>query len=248
MDESRALRHAAWAGAGSVVLLTVAVALGYLVGVDDPSMSDSAILERLNDDARQVAAGIGMPVLAAGVALLLWFATGLRWVLDRLSGGDPLAHAIVPAAALFGGLMIIGVSLDVASAYAALSDEFTPDADTVRALGMAGQRRRAHRAHRRRSTGRRDDAYRPTGACPAGVGCLGVLRRCRAVPDRLLERGHGVCGLRAVASRRRRRNAASGAKRLTRQAQGRWTSRDDSRSAVRAIPARRRHLASPVTR
>ena len=79
MDESRALRHAAWAGAGSVVLLAVAVALGYLVGVDDPSMSDSAILERLNDDARQVAAGIGMPVLATGVALLLWFATGLRW-------------------------------------------------------------------------------------------------------------------------------------------------------------------------
>ena len=36
------------------------------------------------------------------------------------------------------GLMITGVSLDVASAYAALSDEFTPDPDTVRALGMAG--------------------------------------------------------------------------------------------------------------
>jgi hypothetical protein len=30
------------------------------------------------------------------------------------------------------------VSLDVASAYAALSDEFTPDPDTARALGMAG--------------------------------------------------------------------------------------------------------------
>jgi hypothetical protein len=112
-------QHSAWAGAGSVVLLTVAVALGYLVGVDDPSMSDSAILERLNDDARQVAAGIAMPVLAAGVALLLWFATGLRWVLDRLSDGHPLAHATVPAAALFGGLMITGVSFDVASAYAA---------------------------------------------------------------------------------------------------------------------------------
>src|SRR5215211_7592119 len=125
-------------GAASVVLLAVGVALGYLVGVDDPSMSDAAILERLNDDARQVAAGVGMPVLAAGIALLLWFATGLRRVLDRLSGGDPLAHAIVPAAALFGGLMITGVSLDVASAYAALSDEFTPDPDTVRVLGMAG--------------------------------------------------------------------------------------------------------------
>src|SRR5215203_4867478 len=138
MDESRALQRAGWAGAASVVLLAAGVALGYLVGVDDPSMSDAAILERLNDDARQVAAGVGMPVLAAGIALLLWFATGLRRVLDRLSGGDLLAHAIVPAAALLGGLMITGVSLDVASAYAALSDEFTPDPDTVRALGMAG--------------------------------------------------------------------------------------------------------------
>jgi hypothetical protein len=138
MNESRALQHAAWAGAASVVLLAVGVAMGYMVGVDDPSMSDSAILERLDDDARQVAAGVAMPVVAAGIALLLWFATGLRRVLDRLSGGDPLAHAIVPAAALFGGLMITGVSLDVASAYAALSAEFTPDPDTARALGMAG--------------------------------------------------------------------------------------------------------------
>ena len=71
MDESRALQRAGWAGAASVVLLAVGVALGYLVGVDDPSMSDAAILERLNDDARQVAAGVGMPVLAAGIALLL---------------------------------------------------------------------------------------------------------------------------------------------------------------------------------
>jgi hypothetical protein len=121
-----------------VVLLAAGVALGYQVGVDDPSMSDAAILERLNDGTRQIAAGVAMPVLALGIALLLWFATGLRQVLDRLSGGDPLAHAIVPAAALFGGLMITGVSLDVASAYAALSDEFTPDPDTARALGMAG--------------------------------------------------------------------------------------------------------------
>jgi hypothetical protein len=107
MDESRALQRAGWAGAASVVLLAVGVALGYLVGVDDPSMSDAAILERLNDDARQVAAGVGMPVLAAGIALLLWFATGLRRVLDRLSGGDPLAHAIVPAAALFGVMVAV---------------------------------------------------------------------------------------------------------------------------------------------
>ncbi|HET6985040.1 MAG TPA: hypothetical protein VFI00_00445 [Kribbella sp.] len=121
------------------MLLVVAVALCYQVGVDDPSMSDSDILARLNDDGRQAAAGIGLPVLSAGVALLLWFATGLRRVLDRLSGGDPLAHAIVPAAALFGGLMITGVSLDVGGAFAAWSDEFTADPDTVRALGMAGQ-------------------------------------------------------------------------------------------------------------
>src|SRR4029079_16301749 len=79
-----------------------------------------------------------VPILALGVALLLWFATGLRQLLDRLSGGDPLAHATVPAAALLGGLLITAVALDVASAFAALSDEFTPDPDTARALGIAG--------------------------------------------------------------------------------------------------------------
>lgn len=86
----------------------------------------------------QAAAGIGVPVLATGVALPLWFATGLRQVLDKMSGGDPLAHATVPAAALLGGLVITAVSLDVGSAVAAWSDEFTPDPDTARALGMAG--------------------------------------------------------------------------------------------------------------
>jgi hypothetical protein len=117
VDESRALRRAGWAGAASVVLLVVGVALGYLVGVDDPGMSDADILGRLNDDARQAAAGFAPPVLAAGVALLLWFATGLRQVLDRLSGGDPLAHAIVPAAALFGGLMITACPASGAGAW-----------------------------------------------------------------------------------------------------------------------------------
>jgi hypothetical protein len=139
MDDSRALQRAGWAGAASVALLVVGLALTYLVGVDQASMADAAILERLDDDGRQAAAGIGVPILAVGVALLLWFATGLRQVLDQLSGGDPLAHAIVPAAALLGGLIITGVSLDVGSAFAAWSDEFTPDPDTARALGMAGQ-------------------------------------------------------------------------------------------------------------
>jgi hypothetical protein len=126
------------AGAASIALVAAGLALTYLVGVDAASMSDASILERLNDGRRQVAAGIGVPVLAAGVGLLLWFATGLRKVLDQLSGGDPLAHATVPAAALLGGLMITAVSLDVSSAFAALSDEFTPNPDTARALGIAG--------------------------------------------------------------------------------------------------------------
>jgi hypothetical protein len=138
MDESRALQRAGWAGAASVVLLVVGLTLCATAGVDQPGVSDAAILDRLDDGARQTAAGIGLPVLAVGLALLLWFATGLRRVLDRLSGGDPLAHATVPAAALLGGLMITGVSLDVSSAIAALSDEFTPDADIARALGTAG--------------------------------------------------------------------------------------------------------------
>ena len=73
MDESRALQHAAWAGIASVVLLILGVALCTSVGVDDPRMSDAEILERLDDGARQVAAGIGVPLLGAGVALLPWF-------------------------------------------------------------------------------------------------------------------------------------------------------------------------------
>jgi len=138
MDEFRALRRAAWAGAAAVVLLAGGVALGASAGVDAPGVSDADILERLGDGARQTAAGIELPMLGAGVALLLWFAVGLRRVLDRLSGGDPLAHATVPAAALFGGLMITGVSLDVSSAVTARSDAFTLDPDTARVLGTAG--------------------------------------------------------------------------------------------------------------
>ena len=66
MDEIRALQRAGWAGAASVVLLVVGVALCTLVGVDDPGVSDAAILERLDDGARQTATGIGLPVLGAG--------------------------------------------------------------------------------------------------------------------------------------------------------------------------------------
>src|SRR3954471_24315938 len=94
MGEVRALRHAGWAGAASIVLLVAGIALCSLVGVDEPSISNAAILDRLDDRARQGAAGLGLPLLAAGVALLLWFAVGLRSVLDRLSGDDPLAHVI----------------------------------------------------------------------------------------------------------------------------------------------------------
>lgn len=139
MDEPRALQRAGWAGAASVVVLAAGVTLCSMAGVDAPAASDAAILERLDDGAKQAAAGIGLPMLGLGVALLLWFATGLRRVLDRLSGGDPLAHAIVPAVALLGGLMITGVSLDVSSAITALTtDEFTPDPDTARVLGTGG--------------------------------------------------------------------------------------------------------------
>lgn len=138
MDESRALQHAGWAGVASVLLLMVGVGLCALVGVDEPRVSDAAILERLDDGAKQAAAGIGMPAISTGVALLVWFAVGLRRILDRMSGGDPLAHAVAPAAALFGGLMITGVSLDVSSAITSLSDEFTPDPDLARVLGTAG--------------------------------------------------------------------------------------------------------------
>jgi hypothetical protein len=138
-DESRALQRAGWAGAASVVLLAAGVALCSLAGVDAPSVSDATILARVDDGTKRAAAGIGLPVIAVGTALLLWFAAGLRRVLDRLSGGDPLVHAIVPAAALLGGLVITGVTLDVSSAITALAtDQFTPDPDVSRVLGTAG--------------------------------------------------------------------------------------------------------------
>jgi hypothetical protein len=105
MEESRALQRAGWAGAATVVLLIVGLTLCAMAGVEKQGMSDAAILHRLEDGARQTAAGIGLPVLGAGLALLYWFVVGVRRVLDRPSGGDPLAHTAVPATALLGGLM-----------------------------------------------------------------------------------------------------------------------------------------------
>lgn len=49
------------------MLLAVGVALCALVGVDEPGVSDAAILGRINDVAKQTAAAIGLRVLAAGV-------------------------------------------------------------------------------------------------------------------------------------------------------------------------------------
>lgn len=139
IDESRALQRAGWAGTAAVVAIAPGVALCSLAGVDAPGASDAAIRDRLESGAKQAAAGVGVPVLGVGVALLLWFATGLRRVLDRLSGGDTLVEAVVPAAALFGGLAITGVSIDVSSAITRFaSDAFAPDLDTARVLGTAG--------------------------------------------------------------------------------------------------------------
>lgn len=139
IEDSRALRRAASAGTASVVALALGVGLCSLAGVDAPGVSDPVIRDRLGDGANQVAAGIGLPTLGLGVVLLLWFATGLRRLLDRLSGGDPLAQAVVPAAALLGGLTITGVSLDVSSAITTLAaDAVTPDPDTARVFGTAG--------------------------------------------------------------------------------------------------------------
>jgi hypothetical protein len=87
-------------------VLVVGVALCSLAGVDAPGVSVAAILKRLDDGAKHTVVGIGLPLVAAGRGLLLWFAVWLRRVLDRLSGGEPLAHSIVPAAGLLSGLLI----------------------------------------------------------------------------------------------------------------------------------------------
>jgi len=138
MDESRVLQRAGWAGAAAVVLLIGGLTLCAMGEVADARASDAAILEALSDRGRQTAAGIGLTLLGVGLVLLLWFTCGLRRLLDRLSGGDPLAHVVVPAVALLGGLMIISVSLDLASAVTAMSGDVTPDAALARVLGVAG--------------------------------------------------------------------------------------------------------------
>ena len=89
MDESQTLQRAGRAGAASVALLVVGVALCASPAFDDPGVSDAAILERLDDGARQTAAGIGLPVLGAGIALLLRFAVGLRRMLDGCPAATP---------------------------------------------------------------------------------------------------------------------------------------------------------------
>jgi len=138
MAESRALRQAGWAGAAAVVLLIVGLTLCAMGTVEDAGASDAAIVKVLSDGRRQNAADVGLLVLGAGLVLLFWFAAGLRRLLDRLSGGDPLAHVVVPAVALLGALMIPAVSLDMASAITARSGDFTIDAGLARVLGTAG--------------------------------------------------------------------------------------------------------------
>ncbi|MBU2662784.1 hypothetical protein KOI35_04615 [Actinoplanes bogorensis] len=136
--ESRALQHAGWAGAVAVVLLIAGLSISATASIEEPGLSDAAVAGRLDDGARQAAAGVGLPLLCLGLALMLWFASGLRRLLDRQSGGDPLTHTIVPAVALLGGLMITSISLGVASAVGASRGEFTPDPATARVLSTAG--------------------------------------------------------------------------------------------------------------
>ena len=211
MEESRALRRAGWAGAASVVLLIAGLTLCAMAGVEKPGVSDAEILERLGDGTRQTAAGIGLPVLGAGLALLLWFAGGLRRVLDRLSGGDPLAHAIVPAAALLGGLMIAGVSLDVSSAITAKSGRVHP--------------RPGHRPRARHGGGLVALSGLTGGAVLVAVTTR-IAQQARALPTWAVWVSYAVAvlclsgfwsggmasvALLAVARRRRRRGAARGA-------------------------------------
>ena len=210
MDESRALRRAGWAGAASVVLIVVGMALCALVGVDAPGASDAAILDRINDGAKQTAAGIGLPVLERGDR-------AAALVRRRAAAGAGPAVRRRPARArdrAGGGAARRaddhrGVARRVERGHGIVGRVHPRPGHRPRARHGGGLRR-AHRADRRRGAGRRDDADRPAGARPADVGRLGVLRRRRAVPVRLLERGHGVRGLRAVAHRRRHRGAAHG--------------------------------------
>ncbi len=102
-------------------------------------MSDAAILERLDDGAEQIAAGIGLPVLSAGDR-------AAALVRRRAAAGAGPAVRRRPARARdrAGGGAVRraddhrGVARRVERVVTALADEFTPDPDTVRVLGMAG--------------------------------------------------------------------------------------------------------------
>lgn len=136
MNESQQIRLAGWAGIVGVVLLLVG---GFFWGLStfQPNWTDAALLQQATGSNEQYYAYLAYTLFAPALALLLWFATGLRRVLVVRAGSDRLAAVVVPGMAMFAGLMIAAVFIDLSSTFAAAwTEQFTPSADTIRALDL----------------------------------------------------------------------------------------------------------------
>ncbi|MGH8895158.1 MAG: hypothetical protein ACRDWY_17925 [Actinomycetes bacterium] len=134
MDDVKSLRHAGWAGIVGVLLLAASfIAANWT----DPATGDAALRADIADAEGQ--AYLAYTMLAPAVALLFWFATGLRRFLLIRCRADRLAAAVVPGIAFFTALFSAGIALILASTFASTwTDEFRIDPNLFRALAVGG--------------------------------------------------------------------------------------------------------------
>ena len=134
MTEVRSIRLAGYAGVVGVLLLA---ATFLVANWTDPADGDQMLLRDIADADAQAYTAFTM--LTPGVALLLWFAVGLRRYLLVRCRADRLAGAVVPGMAVFTGLSAVGISLILAVPMtSSWFDRYTIDVDTFRVLATCG--------------------------------------------------------------------------------------------------------------
>lgn len=137
MNESKHIRMAGWAGVVGIVLL-VGSGVFWGLATFNPTWNDATILDQVNGNNEQGYSYVSYTLLGPSLALLLWFATGLRRVLEVRAGSARLAAVVVPGMVMFAALTFAGVALDLSSTIAgSWTGRFVADADTVRALDVA---------------------------------------------------------------------------------------------------------------
>lgn len=133
-SEARAVRYAGWAGIVGVVLLAVSF---MLANWTDPAETDRTLRSDIADAEGQ--AYTAFTLLTPALALLLWFATGLRRYLVIRARADRLAAAVVPGMAVFTGMTGAGICLLLAVPLTnSWYDEFRIDPNTFRVLATGG--------------------------------------------------------------------------------------------------------------